>query len=105
VRLDCIGLVQNRVIGKVGGKRSLSRPRRKWDDIIQINIREVGCSRMDCIGLCQDVEMDKLGVKRPSRRPMRKWDDIIEIDFQVVGCGCMDLSGLVRLGKLGNLEE
>jgi len=32
--MDCIGLGQDREIEKLGGKRPLSRPRRKWDDII-----------------------------------------------------------------------
>ena len=37
-------------------KRPLSRHRRKWDDIIEIDLQEVGCERMDCIGLGQDRE-------------------------------------------------
>jgi hypothetical protein len=45
-------------MGKVVGKRPLSRPRCKWDDIIEIDIQEVGCGRMDCIGF---VKMSKWG--------------------------------------------
>jgi len=44
--MDCIGLGQNREMGNVGGKRPLSRPRRKWD-IIEFDLHEVGCGRMD----------------------------------------------------------
>jgi hypothetical protein len=83
--MECIGLGQNREMGKVGGQRPLSRPRRKWDDIIEIDSQEVGCGCMDCIGVGQDKEMWKLRGKRPLSRPKRKWDDIIEIDSQEVG--------------------
>ena len=78
------------MVGKFGVKRPLSRPRRKWDNIIEINLQEVGCGRMDCIGLGQDREMGKLGGKRPLSRPRRKWDHNIDIDLQEVGCGRMD---------------
>jgi hypothetical protein len=50
--MDCIGLGQNRDMGKVGGKRTLNRPARKWNDIIEFDLQEVNCGRMDCIGLC-----------------------------------------------------
>ena len=58
--MECIGLVQDREMGTVVGKRPLSRPRRKWDDIIEIDSQEVGCGLMDCIGLGQDREIGKL---------------------------------------------
>jgi len=45
--MDCIGLGQDREMGKLGGKRPLSRPRRKWDHNIDIDLQEVGCGRMD----------------------------------------------------------
>jgi len=51
---------QDREIEKVGGKRPLSRPRRKWDDIIEIDLQEVGCGRMDFIGLDHIREMGKV---------------------------------------------
>jgi len=41
-------------MGILGGKKPLSRPMRKWDDIIEIDSLEVGCGRIDCIGLGQD---------------------------------------------------
>jgi len=40
--MDCIGLGQDREMGKVGGKRPLSRRRRKWDDIIDIDLQKEG---------------------------------------------------------------
>ena len=47
-------------MGSHVGNRTLSRRRRKWDDIIKIDCKEVGCVRMDCIGLGQDMEMGNL---------------------------------------------
>jgi len=63
----------------------LSRPRRKWDDIVEIDLQKIVCGRMDCIGLVQDWEIGKVGRKRPLTRPRPKWNDIIEVDLQVVG--------------------
>ena len=40
-RMECIGLGQDRIMGKVGGKRPLSRPRREWDDIMEMDHLEV----------------------------------------------------------------
>jgi len=51
---------QDREIEKLGGKRPFSRPRRKCDDIIEIDLQEVGCGRMDCIGVGQDREIGNL---------------------------------------------
>ena len=33
------------LVGKPGGKRPLGRPRRRWEDNIKLNLREVGCER------------------------------------------------------------
>jgi len=41
-------------VGKPEGKRRLGRPRRRWVDIIRMDLREVGCGYMDWIGLAQD---------------------------------------------------
>jgi len=42
------------LVGKPEGKRPLSRPRRRWEDNIKIDLQEVGCGRMDLIELVQD---------------------------------------------------
>ena len=42
------------LVGKPEGKRPLGRPRRKWEDIIKMDLQEVGCSGMDRIELAQD---------------------------------------------------
>ena len=36
------------------GKRRLGRPRRRWEDNIKMDLREVGCGCMDWIELAQD---------------------------------------------------
>jgi hypothetical protein len=41
-------------VGKPGGKRSLGRPRRRWEDNIRMNLREIGWGGMDWIVLAQD---------------------------------------------------
>ena len=42
------------LLGKPEGKRPLERPRRRWEDNINIDIQEVGCGGMDWIDLVQD---------------------------------------------------
>jgi len=59
--MDCICVGQDRDMGILVGKRTLSRPRLRWDDIIEIDLQEMGCGRMDCIGLGQYREMGKVG--------------------------------------------
>jgi hypothetical protein len=39
--------------GKDEGKRSLGRPRRRWDDNLKMDFQEVGCAVMDWIELAQ----------------------------------------------------
>jgi len=41
-------------MGKPEGKRSLERSRRKWEDNIKIDLKEVGCGGMDWIDEAQD---------------------------------------------------
>jgi hypothetical protein len=36
------------------GNRPLGRPRRRWEDGIRMNLREIGLGDMDCIRLSQD---------------------------------------------------
>jgi hypothetical protein len=44
------------LVGKPEGKRQLRRPRRKWEDNIKMDIREIGWDGMDWIDLAQDRE-------------------------------------------------
>jgi hypothetical protein len=42
------------LVGKTGGKRSLGRPRHRWEDNINIDLQEVRSGGMDWIELAQD---------------------------------------------------
>ena len=41
-------------VGKPEGKRLLGGTRRRWEDNIKMDLREVGCGGMDWIELAQD---------------------------------------------------
>jgi len=42
------------LVGKPEGKRPLGRPRRRWEDNINMDLQEVGCGSMDWIELAHD---------------------------------------------------
>jgi hypothetical protein len=42
------------LVGKPEGRRPLGRSRRRWEDNIKIDLREVGCGGADLIDLAQD---------------------------------------------------
>jgi hypothetical protein len=42
------------LLGKPEGKRPLGRPRRRWVDNIEMNLREIGWDGMDWIDLAQN---------------------------------------------------
>jgi len=44
------------LVGRPEEERQLGRPRRKWEDNIQISLQEVGCWVMDWIKLAQDMD-------------------------------------------------
>jgi hypothetical protein len=41
------------LVGNREGKRSLGRPRRRWEDNIRMDLREIGWGSMDRIDLAQ----------------------------------------------------
>jgi hypothetical protein len=43
-------------VGKPDGKRPLGRPRRRWVDIVKMDLREIGWDGMDWIDLAQDTD-------------------------------------------------
>jgi hypothetical protein len=43
-------------VGKPEGKRPLGRHRRRWEDNIRMNLREIGWGGMDWIDLAQDKD-------------------------------------------------
>jgi hypothetical protein len=42
------------LFGKPAGKKPLGRPRRRWEDNIRMNLREIGWEGVDCIHLAQE---------------------------------------------------
>ena len=42
------------LVEKPEGKRQLGRPRSRWEDIINMDLQEVGCGGMDRIDVAQD---------------------------------------------------
>ena len=42
------------LVGKPEGRRPLGRPRRRWEDNIRKDLREVGCGCVDWMELAQD---------------------------------------------------
>jgi hypothetical protein len=42
------------LVRKSEGKRTLGRPRRRWEDNIRMDLQEVKCGGMDWIGLAED---------------------------------------------------
>jgi hypothetical protein len=42
------------LVGKPEGKRPLKRPRRRWEDGIKMNLREIGWGGVEWIHLAQD---------------------------------------------------
>jgi hypothetical protein len=46
-------------VRKLEGKRRLGGPRRRWEDNIKMDLREIGWGGMDWIGLAQDRDQWK----------------------------------------------
>jgi hypothetical protein len=46
----------NILVGKPEGKRPLERPRRRWEDNIKMDLREIGFGDVDWIHLAQDKD-------------------------------------------------
>jgi hypothetical protein len=44
------------LVGKPEGKILLKRPRRRWEDNIKIDLREIACGGMNWIDLAQDQD-------------------------------------------------
>jgi hypothetical protein len=42
------------LVGKPEGKRPLGRPRRRWEDVVRMDLRETGLGGLDWIRLAQD---------------------------------------------------
>jgi hypothetical protein len=51
---DMEGSCEYSLAGKPEGRRPLGRPRRRWEDNIKMDLREVGWGIIDWISLAQD---------------------------------------------------
>ena len=45
------------LVGKPEGRRPLGKPRRRWEDNIRMDLREVGCGCVDWMELAQNRDM------------------------------------------------
>ena len=54
VRIEERRGVYRLLVEKPEGKSPLGRPRRRWEDNIKMNLKEVGCGDMDWIDPAQD---------------------------------------------------
>jgi hypothetical protein len=55
----CVGSKKNSykiLVGKPEGKRSERRPRKRWEDNIKMDLREIGWGGVDWIDLAQDMD-------------------------------------------------
>ena len=50
-------------VGKFEGKRPLGRPRRRWEDNIKMDLREVDCDPRDWIDLAEDRDQCRAYVR------------------------------------------
>jgi hypothetical protein len=44
----------NILVGRLEGRRQIARPRRRWEDNIKMDLREIGFGDVDWIHLAQD---------------------------------------------------
>ena len=51
------------LVGKPESKRPLGRPRRRWEDNIKMDLREVGCVPRDWITLAEDRDQGRAYVR------------------------------------------
>jgi hypothetical protein len=51
------------LVGKSEGKRPLGRPRRRWEDSVKMDFRDIGWGDMDWIDLAEDRDQWRALVK------------------------------------------
>ena len=54
VRVEEVRSAFRILIGKPTGKRCLGRPSRRWEDIIRMDLREIGINARNWVGSAQD---------------------------------------------------
>ncbi|KAJ4435556.1 hypothetical protein ANN_18172 [Periplaneta americana] len=69
------------LVGRPAGKRPLGRPRRRWEDNIKMDLREVGYDGRDWINVAQDRDQWRayvraaINLRNVSTSPFRHWMD------------------------------
>jgi hypothetical protein len=63
------------LVAQPEGKRSLGRPRRRWEDNIKLNVRELGWGSMDWINLNRDRDQWRalVNTEMNLRVPLNVW--------------------------------
>jgi hypothetical protein len=56
VRMGEVRGTYNILVGKPEGRKPLGRPRRRWEDNIKMDLREIGLGDVDWIHLAQDKD-------------------------------------------------
>jgi hypothetical protein len=64
------------LMGKPEGKRPLGKPRRRWEDGIRMDLREIGWGSVDWIQLAQD---------------RNRWRDLVKTVMNLRGSGATEL--------------
>jgi hypothetical protein len=49
-----VSCAYNILVGRLEGRRQLGRPKRRWEDNIKMDLREIGFGNADWIHLAQD---------------------------------------------------
>ncbi|KAJ4450411.1 hypothetical protein ANN_01835 [Periplaneta americana] len=89
------------LVGRPEGKRPLGRPRRRWEDNIKMDLREVGYDGRDWINLAQDRDRWRAYV-RAAMNLRTKEDILVQVDIRAFrGADCNSDHYLV----IGELRE
>ncbi|KAJ4449060.1 hypothetical protein ANN_00455 [Periplaneta americana] len=90
------------LVGRPEGKRPLGRPRRRWEDNIKMDLREVGYDDRDWINLAQDRDRWRAytrpaqGLRSPSRLTAREWNADIGCALYKIFCVIIRCKNSIR---------
>ncbi|KAJ4446505.1 hypothetical protein ANN_13201 [Periplaneta americana] len=73
------------IVGRPEGKRPLGRPRRRWEDNIKMDLREVGHDDRDWINLAQDRDRLRAYVRAAMKPVIRLMIRAAFVDLMLIG--------------------